>query len=154
MIIHVFNHQKDLSISTRCVKALVRSVIAFEKQKCDEVSIYFVDTVEICDLHDRFFNDPSTTDCISFPMDEDPFEAVDGGYRILGEVFVCPKTALDYAAIHNTDPYEETTLYVIHGLLHLMGYNDIEEDEITLMRQAEIRHLSHIKELKQTLYKT
>ena len=92
-------------------------------------------------LHARFFGDPSLTDCISFPMDSEAQE----GYRILGEVFVCPQVARRYAESHKGDPYWETTLYVVHGLLHLMGYDDISEKERSLMRAAEGRQMRHLE---------
>lgn len=142
MIIHVSNRQKSLKFLSKHVKPIVKHVIQEEGQHCQEVSIYFVDTEEICRLHDEFFNDPSTTDCISFPMDGEEEE-----YRVLGEVFVCPETALQYAQSNKLDPYEETTLYLIHGLLHLMGYDDIEEEDIQRMRTAEAHHLSRLKTL-------
>jgi probable rRNA maturation factor len=143
VIVHVSDEQNALKFSEDLVKRLVQKVIEEEKQICDEVSIYFVDRESISQLHDQFFDDPSPTDCISFPMDE--IEELD--YRILGEVFVCPQTAIEYTKTHQTDPYEETTLYIVHGLLHLMGYRDIEEEEIKLMRQAEQRQMTLLKKL-------
>lgn len=143
MIINVSNEQKALKISVRQVKHLVQKVIESEGKTCDEVNIYFVDTPSICQLHEQFFNDPSTTDCISFPIDDD--ECDKEGYRILGEVFVCPATAINYVAKDQGNPYQETTLYIVHGLLHLMGYDDIKEKDISLMRQAEERHMHNLQ---------
>lgn len=142
MIVNVFDQQDTLKISVEAVQHLVKRVILEEGQKCDEVNVYFVDLPSISQLHDEFFNDPSPTDCISFPMDE---EEEDLPYRILGEVFVCPATAETYSAQHQTDPYEETSLYIVHGLLHLMGYDDLEEKECYLMRQAEARQMGILK---------
>jgi probable rRNA maturation factor len=115
--------------------ALVHEVIQFEGQHCDEVSIHFVDTPKICELHDTYFKDPSPTDCISFPINN----------SILGDVFVCPRTAQEYVAIHQGEVYEEVSLYVVHGLLHLMGYDDIEEADEKKMRAAESKHMQNIK---------
>lgn len=143
MIVNVFNSQKTLKIDPDAVVPLVQQVIKSEKQSCDEVSIYFVNTKKICKLHKDFFDDPSTTDCISFPLDDDD----DFPYRILGEVFVCPETALKYAEDHEGDPFEETTLYIVHGLLHLMGYDDIDEKKRALMRLAEAKHMKKLKKL-------
>lgn len=139
MDVHIFNQQNDLTISIPQVEKLVIECLLLEGVECDEVSIQFVDTNIICDLHDRFFNDPTTTDCISFPIDQDD----NTGYRVLGEVFVCPKTGIDYARENQKDPYEEISLYIIHGLLHLMGYDDIGDAEPE-MREAEKKHLKHL----------
>jgi probable rRNA maturation factor len=122
VIIDIINDQDALAIAEEAVRSLVQCVLEYEGQTCDEVAIHFVSTQKICELHDEFFNDPSSTDCISFPLDDEE----ESDYRILGEVFVCPATAVEYAQHHSTDPYEETSLYIVHGLLHLMGYDDLE----------------------------
>ncbi len=57
--------------------------------------------------------------------------------EILGSVFVCPEVAQDYAKSKGLCPHRETILYVIHGLLHLLGYDDISQKERTRMRKKE-----------------
>lgn len=141
MNIIVANKQKDLKILKTRVKALVKVSLLFEEVGCDEVSISFVSEKEICRLHEEFFNDPSPTDCISFPMDDEPDET----YHILGEIFVCPKTAINYAHEHGFNPYDEMALYIIHGLLHLSGYDDLDSKERKKMRLAEKHHLDYIR---------
>lgn len=145
MIINVADQQTSLEISIDQVKQLVQQVIMKEGQACDEVNIYFVDTATICQLHEQFFDDPSPTDCISFPIDEDEGEEVHS--RLLGEVFVCPATAIAYAIEHKANAYTETTLYLVHGLLHLMGYDDLEEEDISIMRRAEELHMQNLHSL-------
>lgn len=136
MKIFITNRQKTIKIRKNALKAIIKEVIAHEGQSCHEVSIHFVSKNEIGELHDQFFNDPSETDCISLPMDG-PEETV---YRVLGEVFICPEVAIDYAKKHKTDPLKEVRLYLIHGLLHLMGYDDIQTKDRALMRSAEKKH--------------
>lgn len=127
-------------INFSSVEKLVIDFIAFHHCSYDETSIHFVDTPTICNLHKEFFNDPSPTDCISFPMDD----AEEEGYRILGDVFVCPETADHYIQSNGGDLYQEITLYVVHGLLHLLGYDDLEEDDRALMRKEEARYLKQV----------
>jgi len=140
--INVFNKQKNLSISNAAVKKIVSAVLALEGHTCDEISVSFVTTRVISQMHADYFNDPTTTDCISFPMDD--LESIID-YRILGEIFVCPQTAIDYAKKHQKDPLEECTLYVVHGLLHLMGYDDLQPKDRSLMRKAEKKHMLNLK---------
>jgi len=135
--IHVHNSQKDLPISLKGVRALVKAVLEHFKAPHTEASIYFVTTKKICQLHEEFFDDPTTTDCISFPLDEEH----------LGEVFVCPKTAIDYATTKGIDPFDETALYVIHGLLHCLGYDDLEPKAKRTMRKKEKNCMALIKKL-------
>ena len=138
---YIFNNQKDLSFSDESVKEIASEVIALEGVAFDEAAVHFVDESTICALHKRYFDDSSPTDCISFPMDN----AAEEGYKVLGEIFVCPKAALTYAAEHKNSPYDETTLYVVHGLLHLMGYDDMNEADRAKMRKAEDRHMENLK---------
>src|SRR5690606_20293654 len=117
--------------------------IQFEGRTCDEVAVHLVDTSTISEMHGEYFNDPTTTDCISFPMDD----SSETGYSVLGEIFVCPQTAIDYAAVNQLDPYREVTLYIVHRLLHLMGYDDLGDEE-PLMRAAEMRHMKALEQKK------
>lgn len=139
MNVLVFDQQTDLTIDHASVKPVVEFTLAEEKQKTDEVAIYFVSTEEICRLHQEFFDDPSPTDCISFPLDK----AQGVGYHVLGEVFVCPQTAVEYVLKSGEEksenPYAEMTLYVVHGLLHLLGYDDVKDSDREKMRAAEAR---------------
>jgi probable rRNA maturation factor len=141
MHVDVDNRQTDLTIALNQVSPLVQAVLAAEKVVCDEVSIHFVSEEEISDLHQQFFNDPKPTDCISFPLE------ANSSYRLLGDVFVCPKVAINYASKHGLDSYQELTLYVIHGLLHLVGYDDIKSEDRKKMRAAERRLMKKMNDL-------
>lgn len=146
MKVLVYNQQKDLRLSAQSAKSVVKDVLGAEGIKTDEISVYFVSTAEICRLHSDFFRDPFPTDCITFPMDG--IDSAQEGYHILGEIFICPHTALDYLTAHPEEevksPYQETTLYLVHGLLHLLGYDDIEETNRLQMRAAEHRHMKRL----------
>lgn len=135
--VRVSNRQDDLKISSTGVRSLVRYVLVNEKPDCKELSVYFVSERRICDLHRKFFNDPSPTDCITFPIGSETF----------GEIFVCPKAALRYAASAQADPYEEVALYMIHGILHLLGYNDLKTAERRMMRKKERECMAYSKPL-------
>lgn len=132
---------QSIAIDTTSVEKLVIDFTAFHGIRFDEATIHFVDTQTICDLHAKFFDDPTTTDCISFPMDA----AGEEGYLIMGDVFICPETAKDYVNTNGGDLYQEITLYTIHGLLHLIGYDDLDEEDRALMRSEEARYLEHVK---------
>lgn len=140
MNILIENTQNDLKIQSRSIKPIVKAVLALEDISAEEVSLNFVDVETISSLHDEYFDDPSQTDCISFPLDGEEEE-----FRVLGEIFVCPKTAIDYAKEHDGDPYEELLLYIIHGLLHLIGLDDIDPEDREEMRRREQIHLNNLK---------
>lgn len=144
LTVNVYNKQKYLKINANRVKKLVKAVLQLEGISCDEISIHFVDEKEICDLHLQFFDDPSPTDCITFPLDR-PSE---DNFCFLGEVFINPKAAIDYVSNSDIPVLEEVSLYIIHGILHLLGYDDIELKDRRKMRLAEKKHLANMHEKK------
>lgn len=132
--VHIDNHQKALPIQKRFITRIVKEILSFLQVDCKEISIYFTTVEKISELHGQFFNDPTPTDCISFPIDEEH----------LGEVFVCPAVAIAYAEKHNIDPLQETLLYLVHGILHLIGYDDLDTDSKRIMRRMEKKCMNHI----------
>lgn len=152
--VHIFDDQSDLSIDPVQIKEIVIATLKAEQCTCHEVSVHFVDILTICKLHQQFFDDPSQTDCISLPIDSPIFlnsqksYNEENDYCVLGEIFVCPATAIEYAKKFQLNSYEETLLYVIHGILHLIGYDDQEEDDLLQMREAEKRILKQLNLLR------
>ena len=146
MRIGVLNQQSSLPIDKPSVRSVVRAFLKLEEVSCNEVSIHFIDTKETCRIHNDYFGDPTTTDCMSFPLMTFPLEDQADAYRLLGDVFVCPETALNYPAEHGGNPYEETTLYIIHGMLHLLGYDDRKKAYLKKIREAEAKHMKNLKQ--------
>ncbi len=132
--VHIDNRQKALPIKKRTVSTIVKELLSFLQVRCEEISVYFVTEKKIAELHDQFFQDPTITDCISFPIDD----------KHLGEIFVCPAVAIAYAKKHNLDPWDETLLYLVHGILHLIGYDDLDPKSKKIMRKMEKKCLRHI----------
>ncbi len=138
----IFDEQNDLKLSHTEIRDVTALVLSHYSVKTDEVILHFVDTPTICKLHDQFFNDPTTTDCITLPIDgPNPISSP----SLLGEVFICPKTGIDYDPEH---PHDEVFLYIIHGLLHLIGYDDIQEEDEKIMRKEEVVCLKLLEQQK------
>lgn len=137
MKIRVYNRQRVLAVKPQQVRALVGLALSALHCAADEVAIHLVSTAKITALHSEYFRLPTPTDCISFPIPTDSGDP----YQLLGDVFVCPETAVRYAASHGLNPYEELSLYILHGLLHLVGYEDETPLAKRRMRRAEKRLL-------------
>jgi len=146
MKVKIEDRQKYLKVSKRLVTSQVKAILSKQIIDCDEVAIYFVDDNEIKKLHKKLFNDLSATDTISIPYDS-PSDRT-SGYCFLGEVFVSTQTAIKYAKMHDIDPYLEATLYMVHGLLHLIGYDDILEKDRLIMRKKEKSCMNHLKRMQ------
>ena len=145
MKINIYNHQTKLRLSKCLLQKLIREMLNHERVNCNEVSLYLVDEKAISLLHKKYFDDSSATDCISFPIDSPTKENKN---CFLGEVFVCIDTAIKYAKQHDLDPLDETALYIIHGLLHLIGFDDISQKDKTSMHKKEKSCMNLIKAKK------
>ncbi len=140
MKVTLYDNQEDLECSKDTIKNIVIAALQFKKIDTDEVIVHLVDTTTISTLHEEYFNDTNTTDCITFPID--PPEKKDSSYHLLGEMFICPKTAIEYA--ENNNPFDEVTLYIIHCILHMCGFKDDKEQEKKIMRLEEAQLLKHL----------
>ncbi len=138
------NDQNALHIDSDEVRCFVLEVLAFFEIITDEVIIHFVSEEKIKILHGLFFNDTSTTDCISFPIDGKG-KKVDGIVHTLGECFINPKEAISFLP---ENPYEEVSRYIIHCILHFIGYQDNTKKSKENMHNLEDMALSHVKSKK------
>lgn len=141
MEISIYNNQKDFSISKKWIKIIAKYILEKEKIKFDEMAIHFVGKKTISNMHLKYFKDPSPTDCISFPIDKN----FDIYPSFLGEIFICPKVAMEYAKNNEIDTKEEITLYLIHSILHLLGYDDKNKTKKIAMQKKEKSYMKLLK---------
>ena len=95
-----------------------------------EISVALVMDGEMRDLNRRFLEHDYPTDVLAFPLGEAE-----------GEIVVSAERALTVAAEYGADPLSELMLYVVHGLLHLMGYDDHDPDEARRMHAQSLKLL-------------
>ncbi len=104
-----------------------------------ELSISFVDTEEITALNSQYRNKFQPTDILSFEMDDD---------ILLGDIVINPDVAKKHASIEELSLEEELWVLVIHGTLHLLGYDHMEPTETKEMEELEDKYftawLAHI----------
>ncbi|MFW5845508.1 MAG: rRNA maturation RNase YbeY [Planctomycetota bacterium] len=90
------------------------------------LGIHWVDDAESAHLHATHFDDPTTTDVMSFPDgSRDPAT----GRVLLGELAVCLDVARRESTRRHVPEQDELLLYVLHGLLHLLGHDDVDPDD-------------------------
>lgn len=98
------------------------------------ISLAVVDDETIHELNVRHLSHDYPTDVLSFVLEDD-------GDHLEGEVILSADTAATVAAEVGHTAAAEQMLYVIHGMLHLVGYDDKSEDDAKDMRGAELRYL-------------
>ncbi len=135
--VFVLDQQNDMDIDENRVRDLTRFVLDAENSDQD-VSIVYLKKSEMRDLNRQYLQEDRPTDVLSFPMDGDDWSPeVD---NLLGEVMICPVIARSRASDHGNSMKREADLYLVHGLLHLLGYDDKTEEEEQKMetRQEEL----------------
>jgi probable rRNA maturation factor len=133
IVIHITNHQKTLKIDRRRIRQAVRAIVTDAGIAEATISIAIVDDATIAKLHQQFLDDPTPTDVLSFVLErtEDSLE---------GEVVASADTAKACAPRYNLSPEDELLLYVIHGTLHLVGYDDTTPRQRAVMRKKEMEY--------------
>ena len=120
----VSNRQEDVALDDVALAALAERTLAGEGERSVELSLSFVGLDEMSELHQRYLGEPGPTDVLSFPLGED---------GLLGDVVVCPA----HAALNAPDLDRELRMLVVHGVLHLLGYDHEEEDGRRVMWQKQ-----------------
>jgi len=98
------------------------------------VDVIFVDDAELARLHGQFLGDPTRTDVITFDLRD---EGVPDEHGPDGEIYVSVERAREVAAMRGASVEREQALYVVHGALHLVGFDDHEPEDRAAMRSAE-----------------
>jgi probable rRNA maturation factor len=119
-LIAVDDRQSD-AVDVEGLTALARACLLGEGVADAELSISFVTEDEIADLNQRYLHEDGPTDVLSFPLDE---EAGEEGLRMLGDVVMAPAVA---ARNNPDDPVAELRLLLVHGILHLLGHDHMEQ---------------------------
>jgi probable rRNA maturation factor len=112
---------------------LARTTLAAEGVARSELSLSFVTTEEMADLHRTYLGEEGPTDVLSFPLEESDEEDV----RILGDVVIAPAVA---AANRPQDPPSELRLLLVHGILHLLGHDHEDEADRAEMWAKQERY--------------
>lgn len=100
-----------------------------------ELSILLVDEPTMAAYHEKYMGEPGPTDVLSFPMDElrPGRDGEEPPLGLLGDIVLCPTVTAAQASEHGRTPVEEADYLMIHGLLHLLGYDHAEPAEKKVM---------------------
>jgi probable rRNA maturation factor len=130
--------QETVPIDRAKMRQVVRAVLEGENLGEAEISLAFVDSATIHALNRRYLQHDEPTDVLSFPLSEP------SARKLAGELVIGAEVAREQAASRGHDVDAELALYVIHGLLHLCGYDDKTEDAAGRMHQRERHYLAQL----------
>jgi rRNA maturation RNase YbeY len=116
------------------VRRAVRAARKLGRREDLGLSVVFVSDAQLARLHARHMGDPSHTDVITFDLSDDLAGPA-------GEIYASVERARKVARARGVPARRELALYVVHGVLHLCGYDDRSRADQTRMRAAEARVL-------------
>ncbi len=128
----ITNRQKTLKLDRALLRRLCRLAAPGEWDGA-ALSVVIVSDEEIAALHEEHLGQPGPTDVISFDLDDES----EGGERIVGEVIASADRAVAEARRRRRPPSDELALYVVHGVLHVAGYDDRTPAMRRRMRRRE-----------------
>jgi probable rRNA maturation factor len=125
-MINFFNEDVDFVLKDKLkIKRWIKQVIELEKQKQGDINIIFCSDDHLLEVNKQYLNHDYYTDIITFNYNTD---------KINGDLFISLDRVDDNANINTVPRGTELFRVIIHGILHLLGYNDKTEQE-----EAEIR---------------
>lgn len=119
------------------IRSWIKSTIKSEGCIAGELNFIFCDDKYLHRLNKKFLKHDTLTDIITFPLEE-------GQRRISGDIFISIDRIKDNAIKYNQRTDKEIKRVIIHGILHLIGYNDKSKKEVGVMRQKEDFYLSEL----------
>lgn len=155
-MIYTDNRQEKIEVTEELVKELEHTIeFALKEEEVNipfEISLLFVDNDEIREINNETRNIDKETDVLSFPMLDYPKDRVfkdvyknyefdetymDGEELVLGDIVLSLEKALEQSNEYNHSFKREALYLVVHSVLHLLGYDHMEEDEKKVMRKRE-----------------
>ena len=138
MQISVLSHREPEPLELTAFERL--AAFALEREEAPdavELSIALVSLAEMTELNGRYREKEGPTDVLSFPCD-DPCAVVEPGEPVaLGDVVIAPEVAEAQAAEYGHSVEEELNLLLVHGVLHLLGYNHESDEDAAVMQARE-----------------
>ncbi|OPX28479.1 MAG: rRNA maturation RNase YbeY [Candidatus Omnitrophica bacterium 4484_171] len=132
------NLQRIRRIKQAEIRQKTEKILKILKANNAYVSLVFCDNCFIKKLNRRYFKRNRTTDVISFPL-KDKFAP-----GFLGEIVISVEKAVSNAALYNSSVDNEIILYIVHGILHLLGWRDYTKKERIKMEKKQQRILKKI----------
>lgn len=131
MDITLDNQQKKVSLNLPQIKQIIKTVLRHEGLKTATLSVVFVTDSQIKLLNKKFLGRGYATDVLAFDLRDKETE------NLRGDVIISLDTVLRNSKIFNSSFAQEVVLCVIHGVLHLLGFDDHRPMDIKKMRAKE-----------------
>jgi probable rRNA maturation factor len=137
LLLELLDEQDNLAVDLGKVRTLCESILEDAGVKSGRINVVLVNSDTIQQYHRDFLNHDSPTDVISFPTEDRRSEG-----HLEGEVLACAEIANDRADEFGWTAEEELLLYVVHGMLHLVGFDDVTPEQQAIIQEKERVYLA------------
>jgi probable rRNA maturation factor len=132
--IRIENENKPRGLNKVFIKRIAAKVLrAARAPRNTELEIVFLTDKKIREFNKKFLKENRATDVLSFDLSS----GVSGKSRFIGEILISSDTAFKNSKIFGTRFEEELVLYIIHGILHLFGYDDTRPKDAKRMSKKQ-----------------
>ena len=135
------DNRSDYQLPLDTLEALALFTLELENAPDNlELSLSFVSNTEIQQLNRDFRGNDAPTDVLSFECDDladAVLDATEVDLLLLGDIIIAPAVAEQHAVDFDSTFEQELYLILVHGILHLLGYDHLEDDEATEMESRE-----------------
>ncbi|MGL4595019.1 MAG: rRNA maturation RNase YbeY [Thermoguttaceae bacterium] len=138
-LLEILDEQDFMPIDRDAIQSVCEKILSDHSIHSGHLEIVFVDSDTIQQYNKEFLKHDYPTDVISFPMEY----SVEKNY-LEGEILACTQVAQERASEFSWTPEEELLLYVIHGILHLVGLDDTSPESQKIMHQKEKEYLAFL----------
>ena len=149
MEIYIENRQDKIEINediNGIIERTIKESLMFEKDSLNyEVSVSIVDNEEIKELNSEYRGIDEETDVLSFPMDD---EFVFEGPLLLGDIIISAEKAFEQSKEYKHSLLREIAYLTAHSMFHLMGYDHMNDDEKSIMRDKEKEIMKRLEVFK------
>lgn len=137
----IINETDQNNIEIEELKKIVEYTLRYQKVENSILNVIIVNEDKIRELNKNYRNKDSVTDVISFALeDDDTFIKTD--IRVLGDIYICFKRAMEQAINYNHSLKRELSFLTVHGILHLLGYDHMNEKDEKVMFELQERILN------------
>jgi probable rRNA maturation factor len=134
--IEITDLQDHIRLDKKLLLQVIRRTMKAEGRSAKSLSIVLTDNRHLRNLSREYVGRDHDTDVISFPLEDLDWPSGGNG-GLNGEIIASAEMARQHAMETNGDPQAELLLYLVHGLLHLMGYDDRRPEDARRMHERE-----------------
>jgi len=134
MEVELYFDNIDYDIDLVKYNSVIQKICKELKLNIVSCNVVFVNDTKLSEMHEVYLNDPSPTDVITFNLGEE---------QIDGELYISLERAIDHAQKYKVTIEEEILRLIVHGILHLAGYEDLDDKNRVIMKQKEDKIVKH-----------